>query len=138
MDRSSRRRLTAIVAALSLLAVGAAAQPAAAATKSIRMTSPARIAQGESALIQIAGTVAPPAEWWDASWIEMVALPGELLSECPGDAGSAGSIAEESGNILAIAMRPSADEAGNFANSVSFAARAGTGEVLICGYLYNE
>ncbi len=45
----------------------------------------------------------------------------------PGDAGSAGSIAEESGNILAIALLPRTDEAGNFANSVAFTAREGSG-----------
>jgi hypothetical protein len=137
-SRSSRARLTVIAAALALVGLAVAAQPAAAATHYIHMSSPARIAQGESALIHIDGVVAPPAEFWDASWIEVVALPGDLLAECPGDADSAGSIAEESGNILAIAMRPNADEAGAFSNSVSFAARAGTGEVMICGYLYNE
>jgi hypothetical protein len=127
-----------IAAALALLGLAAAAQPAAAANHDIHMTSRARIAQGESNLIQIDGVVAPPAEYWDMSWIEIVALPGTLSAECPGDAGSAGSIAEESGNILAIAMRPNTDEAGNFANSVSFAARAGVGPVMICGYLYDE
>lgn len=135
----SRARPTLVVAAISLLGLLAAAQPAtASAAHYIHMSSPARIAQGQSAPIQIDGLVAPPAEYWDMSWIEVVALPGELMAECPGDAGSAGSIAEESGNILAIAMRPNADEAGNFRNSVSFTARAGTGEVMICGYLYNE
>lgn len=136
--RTGRTPLVLLAAALGLLALAGAAQPALAANHTIEMSSPARIAQGESALIRIDGVVAPPEEFWDESWIEVVALPGDLMPECPGDAGSAGSIAEESGNILAIAMRPAADEAGNFANSVSFAARAGVGPVMICGYLYNE
>jgi hypothetical protein len=135
-SRSSRTRLTVVIAAFALLGLAVSAQ-AAAATHYIHMSSPARIAPGESALIRIDGVVAPPAEFWDESWIEVVALPGTLMPECPGDAGSAGSIAEESGNILAIALRPSTDEAGNFANSVSFTAR-GVGQVMICGYLYNE
>lgn len=133
-----RTRLAVVVAALALLGLAAGAQPAAAATHYIHMSAPARVPLGASAVISIDGVVAPPAEFWDSSWIEVVALPGTLMPECPGDAGSAGSIAEESGNILAIAMRPNADEAGAFSNSVSFAARAGTGEVMICGYLYNE
>jgi len=131
-----RAGLAVVVAALALLSL-AAAQPAAAATHYIHMSAPARIPAGASAVINIDGVVAPPAEFWDSSWIEVVALPGTLMPECPGDAGSAGSIAEESGNILAIAMRPNTDEAGNFANSVSFMAR-GVGPVMICGYLYNE
>ena len=136
-SRSSRTRLTVVVVALALLGLAAAAQPAAAATHYIHMSAPARIPMGSSGVINIDGVVAPPAEFWDASWIEVVALPGTLMPECPGDAGSAGSIAEESGNILAIALRPNSDEAGNFANSVSFTAR-GVGPVMICGYLYNE
>ena len=136
-SRSSRTRLTVAVAALALLGIAAAAQPAAAATHYIHMSAPARIPLGASGLINIDGVVAPPAEFWDESWIEVVALPGTLGPECPGDAGSAGSIAEESGNILAIALVPRTDEAGNFANSVAFTAR-GVGPVMICGYLYNE
>src|SRR3954447_2768286 len=132
--RSSRIRLTVAVAVLALLSLAFAAQ-AAAATHYIHMSSPARIPSGGSALISIDGVVAPPAEFWDESWIEIVALPGTLAPECPGDAGSAGSIAEESGNILAIALVPHSDEAGNFANSVAFTAR-GVGPVMICGYLY--
>jgi hypothetical protein len=136
-SRLSRTRHTVVVAALALLGLAAAAQPALAANHDIHMTAPTRVPLGQSGLIRIDGVVAPPAEFWDESWIEVVALPGNLGPECPGDAQSAGSIAEESGNILAIALRPSTDEAGNFVNSVSFTAR-GVGPVMICGYLYNE
>jgi hypothetical protein len=136
-SRPSRTRLTVVAAALALLGLAAAAQPALAANHDIHMTAPSRVPLGQSGLIRIDGVVAPPAEFWDESWIEVVALPGNLMPECPGDAQSAGSIAEESGNILAIAMRPSTDEAGNFANSVAFTAR-GVGSVMICGYLYDD
>jgi hypothetical protein len=137
-SRFPRAPLAAVAVALALLGlVGAAAQPAAAATHYIHMSSPARIPVGASAVINIDGVVAPPAEFWDSSWIEVVALPGTLMPECPGDADSAGNIAEEAGNILAIAMRPNTDEAGNFANSVALTAHA-AGPVMICGYLYNE
>ena len=136
-SRSMRTRLTVVFAALALLGLVATAQPAAAATHYIHMSAPARIPLGASAVINIDGVVAPPAEFWDSSWIEVVALPGALMPECPGDAQSAGSIAEEAGNILAIAMHPNSDEAGNFANSVGLTAR-GVGTVMICGYLYTE
>ncbi len=130
-SRSSRTRLAVVVGALALLGLAAAAQPAIAANHDIHMTAPTRVPLGQSGLIRIDGVVAPPAEFWDESWIEVVALPGNLMPECPGDAQSAGSIAEESGNILAIAMRPSTDEAGNFANSVAFhGARSGAGDDL--------
>jgi hypothetical protein len=134
-----RRALASLaVAATAFALLGASAEPASAtANHYIHMSAQARIAIGESTLIHIDGTVAPPAEFWDMSWILAVALPGELGPECPGDASSAGSIAEESGAILAIALRPNTDEAGNFANSVSVTGRV-AGPILICGYLYNE
>lgn len=135
--RIGRAPLAALLAALALAGLAWAAQPALAANQRIEMTAPVRIQVGESAVIRLSGVVAPPAEWWDSSWIEVVALPGNLMPNCPGDAGSAGSIAEESGNILAIALRPNTDEAGNFSNSVSASGRA-PGQVLICGYLYND
>lgn len=135
MKRTALAPLAAVAAALTLLALGAA--PAAAANHYIHMSAPNPLTVGQPTVIQIDGVVAPPAEFWDASWIEVVALPGNLMPECPGDADSAGLIAEEAGNILAIAMRPNSDEAGNFANAVAVTPSA-AGSVMICGYLYNE
>ena len=85
-SRSSRTRLAVVVAALALLGLAAAAQSPPPRTHSIHMTAPARIPLGQSGLIRINGVVAPPAEFWDESWIEVVALPGTLMPECPGDA----------------------------------------------------
>lgn len=84
------------------------------------------------------GVVAPPEEFWDLSWIEVVEISAGVLPECPPDAGSAGVLAEETGgNILSIALRPYMDEAGNFSNTVGYTPRT-PGSFLICGYLYNE
>jgi hypothetical protein len=125
-----------LAAALSLLGLSGA-RPAAAATHTLHMTGPVRVVQGEGALIEIEGVVAPPAEYWDMAWLEVVAIPAAVSPLCPADAGSAGSVAEQTGTILAIALRPNADEAGNFANSVSIKGGA-VGGVMVCGYLYNE
>jgi hypothetical protein len=137
--RGPRRRyawvpLTLLVAGLVLL--GAVAAPARAANHAINLHAPAQVPVGQAAAVDIDGVVAPPAEFWDESWIELVALPGSLGS-CPGDAGSAGLMAEQTGLILGIALRPNADEAGNFTGRIAFAPTA-AGVVLICAYLYNE
>jgi hypothetical protein len=88
--------------------------------------------------IRATGVVAPPEEFWDLSWIEVVEISAGVLPECPLDAGSAGVLAEETGgNILSIALRPYMDEAGNFSNTVGYTPRT-PGSFLICGYLYNE
>ncbi|HVY96680.1 MAG TPA: hypothetical protein VHA54_06940 [Solirubrobacterales bacterium] len=125
-----------MAAALSLLGLGLA-QTAVAANHTLHMTGPVRLTQGEAALIQIEGVVAPPAEFWDTAWVEVVAIPAAVSPLCPADASSAGSVAEQSGTILAIALRPSVDEAGNFANSVAIKGGS-VGPVMVCGYLYNE
>jgi hypothetical protein len=134
-----RRRaatLAIVTAAIAIVGLGAGAQPASAGNHSIEMIGPIRVAEGEPALIKVQGVVAPPAEYWDESWIEVVALPAAQIPQCPGDAQSAGNAAEEVGNILAIAQHPNADAAGNFENSVAIRGGA-AGTVLVCAYLYN-
>jgi len=122
--------------ATALLGLGATAAPADAANHYIHMRSLAYPPAGQPTTITIDGVVAPPAEFWDESWIEVVALPGSL-PQCPGDAQSGGAIAEQTGVILAIAMHPNADEAGNFSNSVGYTPTR-LGPLLFCGYLFNE
>jgi len=126
-----------IAALAAAIALAATAAPALATNHQISFTAPTTGTPGQPLLIRLSGVVAPPTEWWDMSWIEVVALPGNLMSSCPADAGSAGAIGEQAGAILAIALRPASDEFGNFTNSVGFTP-AGTGQVLICSYLYND
>jgi hypothetical protein len=123
---------------LAALGLGANAAPALAANHAITLTGPSVAAAGQSIVVRTDGVVAPPAEFWDMSWIEVVAISGTVMSDCPADAGSGGVIAEETGGvIITIALRPYANEAGNFSNAVGFTPRV-PGPVLICGYLYNE
>lgn len=136
MKRRALASLGLVVTAVALLGLSANPAPAQTANHYIHMRSLAYPLVGQPATISIDGVVAPPAEYWDSSWIEVVALPASL-GECPGDAQSAGAIAEQTGVILAIAMRPNVDEAGNFANSVGFTPTR-LGPLLFCGYLYNE
>ncbi len=137
MKRLALVPLAVVAAALSLIGLGASATPALAAYHGIALSAPAAASVGQPVVIRAEGFVAPPEEFWDQSWIEVVAIPGNLLAECPADAGSAGAIAEASGQILSIALPPHADEAGRFANAVGFKPWA-AGSVLICAYLYNE
>lgn len=132
-----RLALTAVAGMAAAAVALGTASPALATNHEVTMTGPASGSPGQSLVIRLSGVVAPPAEWWDMSWIEVVALPGDLMPTCPGDAGSAGAIAEQAGLILAIAMRPTTDVGGNFTNSVGLTP-TGSGQVLICSYLYDD
>ena len=136
MKRLALAPLAAIAATLALLSVGAA--PVLAANHVINTSAPATLTVGQPTIVKIDGVVAPPAEFWDMSWIAIFAISGNVMPECPADAGSAGNIAEETGGVIIdIALRPNADEAGNFANAVGYTPRV-SGPLLICAYLYNE
>ena len=127
-----------IVALVAALALCASAAPALAANHTITLTGPPTSTVGQPMAIRASGVVAPPEEFWDLSWIEVVEISMKVVPECPPDAPSAGVLAEETGgNILAIALRPYMDEAGNYSNLVGYTPPA-PGSFLICGYLYNE
>lgn len=130
--------LAPIVALAAALALCAGAAPALAANHTITLTGPPTSTVGQPLAIRATGVVAPPEEFWDLSWIEVVEISMKALPECPPDAPSAGVLAEETGgNVLAIALRPYMDEAGNYSNLVGYTPPA-AGSFLICGYLYNE
>jgi hypothetical protein len=134
------RRLAAIAAAVVIaagVAPGATDVAMAEANHEIELSAPPSAAPGQPLLIRLNGTTATVEEYWDPSYIEVVAIPTDVIRECPADAQSAGAVAEGTGRILAIAMRPAVDAAGNFVNSVGFTAGS-SGAVLFCGYLYND
>lgn len=134
-----KRLVRALVAAGAAMAIAAvAASPASAtADHEIGLSGFTPLEVGRGTAIKAEGQVAPPAEYVDQSWILAVAIPASVMPECPGDASSAGVVGEQAGTILAIAMRPNADENGNFSNVIGYTPLA-TGPVLICAYLYNE
>jgi hypothetical protein len=125
--------MAVLAAGASLAAV--AAQSAVAAPHTISITAPASLAAGQPAIVRVGGVVAPPEEFWDLAFIEVVAISTSVVPECPASDGDAGLIAENTGGqILAIALRPYADAAGNYSNSVGYTARA-PGRVFVCAYL---
>jgi len=133
-----RLALTPLLVLAAVLASLVTAAPASAANHVINVSGYSPVPVGQPTVIQLDGVVAPAEEFWDASWIEVVAISGNVISACPADAGSAGGIAEGTGGvIIEIALLPYADAAGNFFNTVGFTPRA-VGPVLICAYLYNE
>lgn len=134
-----KRLVRALVAAAAVLAIAATvASPASAtAPHEIQLSGYTPLEVGRGAVFKAEGQIAPPAEYWDSSWILAVAIPTSVMAECPADASSAGTVAEQAGVILAIAMRPATDEAGRFANVIGYTPQS-PGPVLICSYLYNE
>jgi hypothetical protein len=135
-----RFALAPLVALVAVAALFVAPAPALAANHEITLSGETPLTVGKPTIIRAAGVVAPAAEFWDSSWIEIVALSPSVIGACPADSQSAGSVAEETGGaIISIFNRPAADEAGNFANSFGFTPGPGAaGGVLFCGYLYNE
>lgn len=134
-----RRFARALVAAAAVLAIAATvASPASAtANHEIGLTGYTPLEVGHGAVMRADGVVAPPAEYWDASWILAVAIPASVMAECPADASSAGTVGEKVGTIIAIAMKPAADETGSFSNTIGYTPQV-PGPVLICAYLYND
>jgi hypothetical protein len=114
--------------------LGAAASPALGATYTLNLSAPPTAVAGRPMIVQAFGIDPPPAEYWNASWIEVVAIPTSLTSSCPASAEEGASVAEGgAGEILAISMSPTQDEAGNFSNQIGFTPWA-PGSLLICGY----
>lgn len=136
MKKSVFLCMAGVVAAA--IALGASASPALGAAHTLNLSGPSTAVVGQPVLFQVSGTAAPPSEFWDLSWIQVVAIPESVMSACPADGHSAGQVAEGGGGaILTIAMRPNKDAAGNFTNQVGATPRA-PGGVLICAYTENE
>lgn len=130
--------LLSLAAGTGLLSLAAAVAPTAlAATHSLNLSGPSTALVGQPVVYRVTGTAAPPAEYWDQSWIDVSALPARIVPACPPNAGSATQLATRAGGaLLTIAMRPNKDAAGNFTNQVGLTAIA-PGTVLICAYTAN-
>ena len=126
-----RTAIAAVVVAALLTAAGSAA----AGTYALKLTTRSAAVAGRPMLLRAAGVTPPPAEWWSASWLSVVAIPARVVSQCPVSALDGSQVAPNTGGqILAIALTPNLDPAGNFANLVGFTPWA-RGRYRICAYL---
>lgn len=134
-----RRKLTALLLAASgIVALGAAASPALAATYTMNLSAPASATVGQPVVIEASGVKPPPDQFWYLSWIVVVAIPKSVVSDCPlGAQDGYGVAAGAGGKIVEIALRPHEDVAGNYYNTTAFTTWA-PGPFLICGYMDNE
>jgi len=131
-----RRLATAVLAAFATCAsLAAGAAPALAAPHTIQVSVAAAPVAGRAMTVQLSGVVAPPEEFWDLAWIEVVALPGAVVQGCPVSDGSALYVAEGAGGqILGVSLRPYTDSQGNYANQVGWTPPA-AGRYFLCAYL---
>ena len=119
---------------LVVAAVAALASPALGANYTLNLSAPPDATVGQPLVIQASGVQPPPAEWWSLAWLEVVAIPSSVMPQCPAAALDGGQVAAGTGGrILAIALRPNLDQAGNFSNVVGYTPTA-PGAMLICGY----
>jgi hypothetical protein len=129
MTRFLKVTLCAVVAGLAL-----AATPALAGSYTLDLSGPSTATVGQPVVFVASGVNPPPDQFWEMSWIEVVAIHGSVLPACPADDQSALSVASTTGGkILAIADRPNLDSAGNFYNTVGWTPVV-PGRWLICGY----
>lgn len=128
------RRWAAVAVATGVAAALAAQASPASASYTMNLSAPADPAVGKPMIIQVTGTQPPPAEWWSLAWLEVVAIPASVVPTCPVSALDGGEVATSTGGrIIAIALRPNLDPAGNYANQVGYTPSA-SGATLICGY----
>jgi len=141
MKRHQKAHAAALAAVLGALAIGAVATPAQATTYAINLSAPSTTSVGKPAVIQASGVKPPPEQFWYEDWITIAAISTSVLPACPASAQDAQQIApingDASGQLLAIALNPNSDAAGNFSNVVAYTPVA-PGRTLICGYMYNE
>jgi hypothetical protein len=123
----------ALAAVTCALALGGAS-PAMADSYSINLSGPASVVVGQPVLIQASGVNPPPDQYWSASWIDVVAIPGRNISACPPSAQDGLQVAPQLGGaILDIALRPNLDETGSYTNQIGLTPIA-PGALLICAY----
>jgi hypothetical protein len=134
VKRFARPAACALALGGGLLGFGPAVSPALAATFTMDLTTPATATVGKPVLIQASGVHPPPEEYWNGSWIELVAIPGSLASACPAsDQDGVGVATSGGGDLLAIAQRPQLDAVGNYSNTFAWTPRA-AGTWYLCGY----
>ena len=113
---------------------GVSAAPALADTYTVYLSAPATAVVGQPVVIGVTGVQPPPDQFWALAWIEIVAIPGNVVTACPAAALDGLSVATNTGGrIIDIAMRPSLDAAGNYSNLTGYTPVA-PGQWLICAY----
>jgi hypothetical protein len=134
MKRLKKAWLPAYIAAALGVIGFASTTPALASTYTVNLTMPASTTVGSPVLIEAWGVQPPPSEYWNMAWLEVVAIPRTIASNCPAsDQDAAGVAVDGGGKIIAIALRPNLDEDGNFSNTLAYTPFA-PGQMLICGY----
>jgi len=128
-----RRTLLALAAA-GVAAAGAGAGAAQAATYTLNLSGPPSATAGSPVLITASGIAPPPAEYWNAFWIEIVAIPGSVTTTCPSTGQEGLGVATGTGGgIVEISMHPNQELSGAFSNQTGFTPLR-PGALLVCAY----
>jgi hypothetical protein len=125
----------AALAAGTCFGLGPAISPAEAATFSLNLSGPQTYTVGQPVVFHASGTAAPPAEFWNLSWISAVVLDSSVAPTCPASAYDATGMASGTGGrIIAISLPPTVDQAGNFDNVIGWTP-GGAGTGWLCAYM---
>jgi hypothetical protein len=122
--------------AFALASLGAGpSQALAAGGYTLNIAPPPSLTVGQPGIFQAGGSN-PPDDFF-ASWLDVAAIPANVLASCPADYLNANQIARSShaqgGDVVVTAQREDVDEAGNFSMPFAFTPTV-AGRFLICGY----
>lgn len=124
-----------MVCVATVLALAATAGPALAQSYTLHLSAPPSATVGQTVIMQATG--ANPSTDFFTSWLDIHAIPAEVLSTCPAGYLNASQVASSTtargGGSVAIAQREDVDAAGNFSMPIAFTPTA-PGRFLICAY----
>jgi hypothetical protein len=128
-----KRSATAFICAAAAV-LAAPATPALAYDFSLNLSGPTTGVAGQALVYEAYGVNPPPSEYWFSTWLDAVAIPTTVVSNCPLNQGDGTIMATRTGGLLVtISAREVVDDAGRFANIIGFTPPA-PGKWLVCAY----
>src|SRR4051794_39920761 len=127
------KRLGAVLATASAIALGATAAPALAGTFTLDLEPQSGAVVGRPLVIKATGSV-PPQDVGFPYWFSLDAIPTAVTTTCPADQGEGAQFALGSGGaIVVLSQTQHPNVAGDFMIPVAVTPTA-PGSLLMCGY----
>jgi hypothetical protein len=127
------KRLGAVLAAATAIALGATAAPALAGTFTLGLEPQSGAVVGRPLVIKATGSV-PPEDVGFPYWFSLDAIPAAVTTTCPADQGEGAQFALGSGgSIVVLSQTQHPNLAGDFTIPVAVTPSS-PGALLLCGY----
>jgi hypothetical protein len=127
------KRIGAVLAAATAIALGALAAPALAGTFTLDLEPQSSAVVGRPLVIKATGSV-PPEDVGFPYWFSLDAIPAAVTTTCPADQGEGAQFALGSGgSIVVLSQTQHPNLAGDFMIPVAVTPSS-PGSLLLCGY----